>query len=131
MWKSLTLTLLVIAVLVLPLAAVLPSAVYAQDSPFRVWYALPDGNANAIGALADDFAGDAGLTLELEVIDAPFLFDNAVAANEAGAGPDVIIASNNDADPLISYGLIAPPPTRTSFFLQDLLTAYPDLAGTT
>lgn len=127
MWKSLTLTLLVIAMLVLPLAT------FAQgDNAFRVWYALPDGNANAIRALAADFARDEGLRLDLTVIDAPYLFDETLAANNAGIGPDVIIASNDDADPLISYGnLIAPPPIRARFFLQDLLTAYPDLAGDT
>lgn len=131
MWKPLTLTLLVIAVLVLPLVSVLSPTAHAQDGPFRVWYALPDGDANAISALAESFAADTSLDLEITIINAPFLFDDAIAASDAGTPPDVIIASNNDADPLLSYGMIAPPPTRTTFFLQDLLTAYPDLADTT
>jgi hypothetical protein len=127
-WKSLTLTLFVIAALMLPLVSMLPPAAYAQGGPVRVWYALPDGDADAVSTLAESFSADTGVAFEVTTIDAPAVFDRAVAASEAGAAPDVIIASNNDAEPLISYGLIAPTPTRSSFFLQELLTAYPDLA---
>lgn len=96
----------------------------AQRDAFRVWIALPDQDTEELLRFAEDFAAQAGLELEAVRMEAALLTEAIVKAD---APPDVVLAANTDAEPLVAAGMVARLGTR-GFFLQDLLTAYPELA---
>lgn len=123
MWKQLAFTAALIG------ALALPTAVTAQDGTFRIWQALSSQDTDAITELAQGFAAQTGSDLELVYIDGPFLLDSMLQANAAGTTPDIILSNNNNAAPLLQSNLLATDPVSRQFFLEDMLSSFPDLVA--
>ncbi len=104
---------------------VLPAGASAQGDTFLVWQALSSESAiNAdVQAEIGSFTGGA----EVLFMDAPILLESLLTASQGGSGPDLILASNNEAAPLRQSRLLDETAMQGGFFLEDLLDTFPKL----
>ncbi len=120
---------LVIAAVLLSLAAPAWGAAAQDNPPLVVWQALSADDSGALQAAAQPFVETRGLTLELQYVDASYLSDEMIAAQQGGALPDAVLVSSELIAPLSEGGLIAPLNERGDLFLTDLLANLPGLLG--
>lgn len=122
MWRKLVLVAAVLSII--PLG----HGVLAQGGELRVWSALAEEDAAVIESAARTFAGELGVRADVRIVEAPYLLQAVIAARDAGeAGPDVLFAPTDVAEPLLENALILPRPSRGEFFLAVLLEALPTL----
>jgi ABC-type glycerol-3-phosphate transport system substrate-binding protein len=108
------------AIILIVIALLLPGSISAQGNSLGVWNALSQDDSSVLARAADRF----GAAVDLQYVDPPYLLDSTMSAS--GAGPDVIVAGNRAADPLMESGLLASVRTR-DFFLSDLLGDLPSM----
>jgi len=76
------------------------------DADLVIW--ADENRADAIRPIAEEFAADEGLTVE--VLDVPFteIRDNLLTAGPAGEGPDIVIGAHDWLGELVADGAVVP-----------------------
>lgn len=119
-----TYRIIILALIVLGLA--LPSA--QAQGRVAVWSALDPDTSGAVANSVNSFGELTGAVVELQLVEEQALFDIVAKAAGSGQGPDLILAEQQAAGPLVEGGLIVPVSDRQSqSFLNDLLNGADDV----